>query len=241
MAKLPATTTTAITDAVKAFEDKRQNFEADAKVLQERLLANADLKKLVHSLKWRAKSPSSLTDSLTRKATKAADEGKVFGISKDNVFREVPDLAGVRLLHLHMRQMEKLHPLILKVIKDEGFVLNGKPEAKTWDLEYEKMFKKLNLKVVRNESLYTSVHYIIKQNRRAQRTCELQVRTLAEEIWGEISHTINYPYETDSVACKEQLKVLARSVSLCSRLVDSIVASYDEYSTRKKRAEKVSG
>ncbi len=198
MAKLTPTTKKGIAEAVKAFEDKRQDFEADAKVLQERLLANADLKKLVHSLKWRAKAPSSLTDSLTRKAERAADKGKVFDISKENVFKKVPDLAGVRLLHLHMRQLENLHPLILRVIKDEGFVLIGKPEAKTWDLEYEKMFKKLKLDVVRNESLYTSLHYVIKQNSRAQRTCELQVRTLAEEIWGEVSHTINYPHETDS-------------------------------------------
>ena len=97
------------------------------------------------------------------------------------------------------------------------------------DLEYETMFKKLGLEVVRNESLYTSVHYVIKQNSTTRRLCELQVRTLAEEVWGEISHKINYPHETDSLACKEQLKVLARFVSGCSRLVDSIVVSYEDH------------
>jgi GTP pyrophosphokinase len=81
----------------------------------------------------------------------------------------------------------------------------------------------------RNSSMYTSVHYVVKQNSTNRRLCELQIRTLAEEVWGEISHTINYPHETDSVACKEQLKVLARLVSGCSRLVDSIVASYAEH------------
>ena len=60
----------------------------------------------------------------------------------------------------------------------------------------------------------------------------LRDRTLAEEVWGEISHTINYPEETGSEACKEQLKVLARLVSGCSRLVDSIVVSYDEYNEK---------
>ena len=79
--------------------------------------------------------------------------------------------------------MEKLHPLIIKVINDEGYVLDAKPEAKTWDLECETMFKNLDLKVVRNESLYTSVHYVIKQNSTTRRLCELQVRTLAEEVW----------------------------------------------------------
>jgi ppGpp synthetase/RelA/SpoT-type nucleotidyltranferase len=137
------------------------------------------------------------------------------------------------MLHLHMRQIEKIHPLLMKIIEDEGYVLSGKPEAKTWDLEYEQMFHKLRIKVTRNESLYTSVHYIIKQNTTTRRLCELQVRTLAEEVWGEISHTINYPHQTDSIACKEQLKVLARVVSGCSRLVDSIVASYDDHEARR--------
>jgi ppGpp synthetase/RelA/SpoT-type nucleotidyltranferase len=227
MAKLSAATNKAIVDAVKAFESRRHDFEADATNLQNRLLAHPDLKKLIHSLKWRAKEPSHLADSLKRKAQKAMDAGNSFEITKDNVFDKLPDLAGLRLLHLHMRQMEKLHPLILKVIADEGYVLDGTPEAKTWDLEYETMFKKLGLEVKRNESLYTSVHYVIKQNSTTRRLCELQVRTLAEEVWGEISHTINYPHETDSVACKEQLKVLARLVSGCSRLLWASWSSYD--------------
>lgn len=238
MAKLSAATTKAIADATEAFELHRHNFEADAKILQERLLSHPDLKKLIHSLKWRAKEPSHLNDSLRRKAQKAFDAGKPFEITQANVFAKVPDLAGVRLLHLHMRQMEKLHPLILTVLQDEGYVLEGTPEAKTWDLEYATMFKTLGLEVKLDESLYTSVHYVIKQNSTNPRLCELQVRTLAEEVWGEISHTINYPHETDSVACKEQLKVLARLVSGCSRLVDSIVASYDDHKSRGTATQK---
>ncbi len=237
MAKLSAATTKAISDAVKAFELKRHDFQTDAENLQNRWLAHPELKKLIHSSKWRAKEPSHLADSLRRQARKELDAGKNFNVTKDNVFDKLPDLAGVRLLHLHMRQMEKLHPLILKVIADEGYVLDRTPEAKTWDLEYETMFKNLGLEVKRNESLYTSVHYVIKQNSTTRRLCELQVRTLAEEVWGEISHTINYPHETDSVACKEQLKVLARVVSGCSRLVDSIVASYDDHNAH--RAKKI--
>ncbi|HEV3386059.1 MAG TPA: RelA/SpoT domain-containing protein [Gemmata sp.] len=233
MAKLAATIVKQIKDAVKVFESKRSDFETDATNLQNRLLANADLKKLIHSLKWRAKDPTHLHDKLERKAQKLIAEGKAFDITADNLFDKIPDLAGVRLLHLHMRQMEYIHPLIMKVIADEGYVLSGDPEAKTWDPEYEGMFKTLKVKVERNESLYTSVHYVVKQNTTTRRLCELQVRTLAEEIWCKISHTINYPHETDSIACKEQLKVLARLVSGCSRLVDSIVVSYDDHKKKK--------
>jgi putative GTP pyrophosphokinase len=53
-------------------------------------------------------------------------------------------------------------------------------------------------------------------------TCEIQVRTLFEEIWGEIDHTLNYPDTTASVACKEQLRVLAKLASTGTRLADAI-------------------
>ena len=229
MARLPRKITSQIDKAVKAFELKRSDFEIDAANLQNRLLAHRDLKRLIHSIKWRAKDPEHLRDKLERKAREAIRVGEEFPITPENLFDQIHDLAGVRLLHLHMRQMEELHPLLMQVLADEGYVLSWPPEAKTWDPEYEGMFTKLNLKVQRNESLYTSVHYVLKQNSTTRRLCELQVRTLAEEVWGEISHTINYPHETDSIACREQLKVLARLVSGCSRLVDSIVASYQEH------------
>lgn len=232
MPALPKIILKQVEDAVKAFETDRHKFETDATNLQNRLLSNPDLKKLVHSLKARAKEPSHLRDKLLRKAVESREAGKTFNVIAANLFSKVPDLAGVRLLHLHMRQMEQIHPLILNVLQAEGYILAEKPEAKTWDPEYEKMFRDLGLKVLRKESLYTSIHYVIKQNRSTARLCELQVRTLAEELWGEVSHTINYPHETDSIACKEQLKVLARLVSGCTRLVDSIAVSYADHCKR---------
>jgi ppGpp synthetase/RelA/SpoT-type nucleotidyltranferase len=63
-------------------------------------------------------------------------------------------------------------------------------------------------------------------------TAEIQVRTLMEEVWGEVDHTMNYPYPVESLACREQLKVLARVTSSASRLVDSIFATVAERTYR---------
>jgi ppGpp synthetase/RelA/SpoT-type nucleotidyltranferase len=60
-------------------------------------------------------------------------------------------------------------------------------------------------------------------------TAEIQVRTLMEEVWGEVDHTMNYPYPVESLACREQLKVLARVTSSASRLVDSIFATVADH------------
>ncbi len=59
--------------------------------------------------------------------------------------------------------------------------------------------------------------------------CEVQVRTLYEEVWGEVEHSINYPYNCESMACKEQLKVLAQLTAAGTRLADSIITSKGEY------------
>jgi putative GTP pyrophosphokinase len=232
MGKIPTKLVRAVDLAVAAYEKERLKYDGDAANLQTRLLSNSELKKLIHSLKWRAKDPASLRDKLIRKALEADMKGKSYNLKPAAVLERIPDLAGVRLLHLNMRQMEKIHPLIQDVLTTEGYVLHEPPEAKTWDPEYERMFLNLGVKVLRKESLYTSVHYVIKQNSKTKRLCELQVRTLAEEIWGEVSHAINYPHETDSVACQEQLRVLARLVSGCSRLVDSIARSFEDHAAR---------
>lgn len=226
-----------IAAAVDAYVAKRADFETDARHVQDRLLANAELRKLIHSIKWRAKDPAHLKDKLERRAFEADASGMKFSIDDANVFAEIPDLAGVRLLHLHMGEISRIHPLVLRTLEDD-FLIDREPEAKTWDYEYERMLRKLGLKVVQNESLYTSIHYVIRQNSTTQRLCELQVRTLAEEVWGEVSHTINYPHETDSVSCKEQLKVLARVVTTCSRLVDSIIITHDDHVRRADQKEK---
>ncbi len=76
--------------------------------------------------------------------------------------------------------------------------------------------------------MYTSVHYVLETSQRTKYTFELQVRTLAEELWGEVDHTINYPHKSDILACREQIKVLARVTSSCSRLVDSIFRTHEE-------------
>lgn len=96
------------------------------------------------------------------------------------------------------------------------------PKAYTWDPEYSKLFDRLGVTPQLRESFYTSVHYVFKPRVDSDITCEVQVRTLFEEVWGEIDHTFNYPVTSDSRVIQEQLKVLARVVGAGTRLSDSI-------------------
>ncbi|ASS48672.1 MAG: hypothetical protein A3D31_07035 [Candidatus Fluviicola riflensis] len=179
---------------------------------------------IVHSVKSRLKDASHLSEKISRKK-----EEKGIIITPENLFSEITDLIGVRVLHLYFDQFEFIHNEIMKQIDNGEWVLFEPPKAYTWDPDIAEEFERFGIEATRKES-YTSVHYVIKPNSKENVfCCEIQVRTLFEEIWGEIDHSINYPSKTDSVACSEQLKVLSKLASTGTRLADSIFRSYKDH------------
>jgi putative GTP pyrophosphokinase len=196
--------------------------------LRSSIETNKELYNQVHSLKWRVKDPEHLKDKLVRKFIDAKESGKSFDITTENLFTKINDLAGFRILHLYTRQLDNINKALLGLIEEEHMYrkIEG-PIARTWDDESRDYFKEIGIKTKKSPSLYTSVHYVIETRSRTKYTCEIQVRTLLEEVWGEVDHKINYPHPTANLACGEQIKVLARVTSGCSRLVDSIFATND--------------
>ncbi|MDD1536083.1 MULTISPECIES: RelA/SpoT domain-containing protein [unclassified Bradyrhizobium] len=193
-----------------------------------------ELKKFAHSIRSRMKDPDHLRDKLQRKMIAAKRDGKDFDINKDNLFVRINDLAGIRILHLHTTQIEQINKAIKAIIDEQGIELKEGPSARTWDDEYRSYFKDVGIDTQTSENLYTSVHYVIASKSRTTVTCEIQVRTLMEEVWGEVDHTINYPHKTTSVPCREQIRALARQTSSATRLVDAIFATVDDIEKSKR-------
>lgn len=174
----------------------------------------------IHSVKSRIKSESHLISKIERKNK---DEEP---ITSTNLFTRITDLTGVRVLHLYQDQFPLIHKEILKkIIEHRDWHLVEDPKAYTWDPESIAFFEKLEIATELKESLYTSVHYVVRPRQDSPLNCEIQVRTLFEEIWGEIDHCLNYPEKTKIPACAEQLKVLSKLVGAGSRLTDSIFRS----------------
>lgn len=180
---------------------------------------------IIHSVKSRHKDPEHLRDKLKRKSEKNVI------ITKETLLSQVTDLNGVRILHLYLDQFPKIHSEIMRQINDlDEWKLVEQPKAYSWDPECQEFFKNLGIEPEIKATNYTSVHYVVKPNNEKNLICcEIQVRTLFEEIWGEIDHAINYPHEIESIACKEQIRVLAKLVSTGTRLADSIFRTYNEY------------
>lgn len=204
---------------VNAYQQRQDQFDLFRQQVQAFFMSSRQFNgtplPLVHSVKSRLKDPEHLREKIIKKAS---DEV----ITIENLFKRITDFAGVRVLHLHSQQFGKIHAAIMKHIDDGFWSLAEPPIAYSWDPEATAALIALGIQSRTRESYYTSIHYIVKPHADSDLTCEIQVRTLFEEIWGEIDHALNYPVPTENVPCKEQLRVLAKLASTGTRLADSI-------------------
>ena len=208
-----------VDEATRYFMDNRPLFKTFAEALMSSFLNDPKLSEFIHFIKYRIKDEGSLRAKLERVLASSEDR---------NLMENVTDFAGLRIIYLHMDQLSSIHPLVLSILEEQSYELLGNPKAYCWDMEYEDLFSQIGVDAVRRDSMYTTVHYDIKGNQKTRITCELQVRSLTDELWGEVSHRVNYPTESPSVSCQDQLKVLARLTSGCGRLVDSIFKTHRE-------------
>lgn len=191
------------------------------------LQGSSTLEPLIHSISSRIKDRDHLRDKLYRKAARCDEEGISFPVTPENLLTAINDLAGIRLLHLHTRQIEPINLALCEVFGEQTYDLREGPFARTWDDESREFFRSCGIETQESPTMYTSVHYVVGSASRTTVTCEIQVRTLAEELWGEVDHSLNYPTKTDNFASAEQLKVLARVTSSATRLVDSIFLTHE--------------
>lgn len=220
--------------ALGAFEEKKHEFSIFMDGVSQWFSSHPKLSKpsfpIVHSVKARLKDREHLREKISRKWDEADP------INPENIFEKITDLAGVRVLHLYQDQFPSIHSEILsKVNSLKDWYLPEQPKAYTWDPESKQFFEGLGVVVQVKESFYTSVHYLIRPRADSPICCEIQVRTLFEEIWGEVDHSLNYPQPSSNLACREQLRVLAKLVGAGSRLVDSIFRSSHEDDAFEKK------
>ncbi|WP_210262325.1 RelA/SpoT domain-containing protein [Bradyrhizobium aeschynomenes] len=210
---------------IDRFNSMRHEFElfmdAVGGLFQKHPTITKDPFPIVHSIRKRIKSENHLRNKLQRKA----DKGEL--VDAENCFDQITDFAGIRVLHLKQEDFKTIKDVIDERVTNRDWHLFETPIAYTWDPEYERYFLELGCRCRRKDSFYTSVHFVVKPRPDSPLSCEIQVRTLFEEIWGEIDHQLNYPNSTTIRSCAEQLHVLAKVVGAGSRLVTSIFNSVD--------------
>jgi len=128
----------------------------------------------IHGITYRIKSFDSICDKIVRK-----------GVSIDP-FKQVHDIAGVRIICLYRSDLDVLGKLI----------------SKNFDIISSDIYR------TRSETKfgYMADHYLVKLSKeyRGKRydeiknlKCEIQVRTILMDAWAAVSHHLDYKRETD--------------------------------------------
>ena len=159
----------------------------------------------VHSVRYRIKDAEHVIEKIIRKKINDPKSN----ITIKNYQSELTDLIGLRALHLFKEDWNYIHNMITSV-----WDLKNKPVAnyrKGDSAEYLKKFEELNCDTKEHRFGYRSVHYIIETKPAKSRFfAEIQVRTIFEEAWSEIDHTIRYPYDQDNPLFGQFLLILNR-------------------------------
>jgi|ERR1700733_2675195 len=222
-----------IEELVQHYQNSVPEFKTFASVLRTQILGSRDLRKHIRFVRTRVKEPEHLRDKLYRKLEEATAKGTSLNYSTKNLFVRINDLAGLRIIHLHTQQIVPIRDSLQALFEEEKYRVVEGPTARIWDEEYKRFFKDAGIATKTGKTLYTSVHYVLKPNKKTPITCELQIRTLLEEVWGEVNHELNYPHESEILACREQLAVLARATWSCNRLIDAIYRTKNEADERR--------
>lgn len=151
----------------------------------------------IHFVRGRIKDPEHLLEKIYRKAS----DKRIITI--DNYKDEFDDLFGIRIIHLFKEDWIQIHNILV----DEFGACFDYFDVNLRDGDNSDIFRKNNKNKNINFNLkeaYRSVHYILKHKMYGKEIkFELQVRTIYEEAFGEIDHSIRYPdNQTDETLSK---------------------------------------
>ena len=170
--------------------------EASEQLQDEAIALSRKLEKIegVHSVKWRIKSPEGLVAKIIRKKLDRQRNPELpeLCFSIDSYQTLITDLIGLRALHLFKDEWVSIDAAIHKrwdlYEQPIAYIRKGDPE------EQIKIFECAKCNVQEHPRLYRSVHYLLKdQDGKNPYIAEVQVRTIFEEGWSEIDHSLRYP------------------------------------------------
>lgn len=203
-------------------------------------LLSAQLKGKCHSIESRIKDPEHLIEKVIRKVC-AEDNAKYADICKGSYSEIIRDLIGVRVLVFSKENWEDVHDVLCSIFKSKdtaaeksGYSMEETPKAYIRygdrDVFRNKIYTQYSNKG------YRSQHYVIACE---GCYCEIQVRTIAEEVYGEFDHKVRYPYRKDNnfllrytTTMAQIMAVADEMVSTClqmpAELWDACAAAYDQ-------------
>lgn len=191
---------------------RSDEFEQCARALEDYLRDNIHIP--IHSIRCRRKDPFHLIEKIIRKRG-VEQSNKYKGIDETNYSSIIRDLIGVRILIFSKEEWLDVFENITGIFasvkeKDPLHYIAEAPVAYTRYGDRDIFDDKIH--VEHSNKGYRSQHYVVNFN---NCFCEIQVRTLTEEVYGEFDHRVRYPYRNDN-------KFLIRYTTTLSQLLGSV-------------------
>jgi putative GTP pyrophosphokinase len=212
----PAETTFAepevpVEELLEIYKAKRPHFDVFLKNILNAIdaMAPADFHRAVYTIRTRLKDPGHFCEKVDRKRKK-----KKRTITRENLFDEIEDLAGLRIVTMYRWAFPPIHQFI--TTKNPWWeVIEDKVEAYYVFPEDKVRMEAVGLKpTLRDDNPYTSIHYIVTPPGQRLPKCEIQVRGLHLEAFGEVDHTLRYPDKKPSKLVSDILDALHQSAAV---------------------------
>ena len=166
----------------------------------------------IRQIMSRIKQPDKVVEKIFRKPELFIDKLSSASIKK------MHDTIGIRIIVYFSSQLS----LIDRELRNSNFFEIDNTNPPKAYFEPEKLIR-LGLSHIENkqkESGYTSIHYMVRLKESAvplndRPVFEIQVRTLAQELWCELEHVLSYKPETrPNFSAKRRFQILSRDVSV---------------------------
>ncbi|WP_059411707.1 RelA/SpoT domain-containing protein [Cupriavidus basilensis] len=191
----------------------------------------------VHSVRFRVKDVEHLLEKIVRKCSADDVQEKYKSISVDTYSTVITDLVGIRALHLFKADCFGIDTGIRREWKlceePVAYVREGDSD------EFREALREHGLTVQEHKAGYRSVHYVAS-TRPGKRDVfvEVQVRTIFEEGWSEIDHSIRYPNFSDDPVLEHFLTIFNRMAGAADEM-GSFVKLLSAYSAESAAQQNV--
>lgn len=164
----------------------------------------------IQRIRIRIKRPESALDKILRKPDLYPNSLTIESL------RKMPDTVGARVIVFFLSQLS----LVDREIRNSRHleISEEDPPVAYLPQDLHNQLGLSHLRRVEKESGYASIHYHLRFRKLPPEATEnpyfeLQLRTLAEDVWGEIEHILGYkPGKRTSFAVRKQFKIISRQL-----------------------------
>lgn len=201
------------------YQDKFEDVKKNCSLLEEFCRKNFSLDDIAyHSIRCRPKDPEHLIEKIIRKRGKE-QSAKYKGIDAGNYMGIIQDLIGLRILVIKKEDWEIIFDKLIQIFPmnaDGDCYMAESPVAYIRYGDRDIYRDKINREYSNKD--YRSQHYIIKFG---GYFCEIQVRTLAEEVYGEFDHLVKYPYRNNNNFLKRYTNTLSKLTNAIDEMMST--------------------